>query len=563
MEDIVSTSEKANPENPPRNDAYWETPHRLRTGSGQEVEPFYAAGDLPEASFGDPGEFPYVRGLYANGYRGRLWTRREIAGFGLASDTNERFHYLIEHGAGGLNCHFDLPTHLGIDPDHPLADGDIGGAGPSVCILQDMRDLVAGLPLDRTSMSLISSTNSAVVLLPMYALVAQQAGVSLGDLRGTIQNDPLHARFCGYRASCPVDLGVKLAVDLMEFCNREMPQWYTNNINMYDLREQGITAAQELAFGFALAFVYLDQALQRDVPFETVAGRLAYYCALHNDLLEEVAKLRAARLMWARLLVDRYGADPEGRAVKFRIGSQTAGSTLVPQQPLNNLIRIAYQALIGALAGVSSIHCCGFDEAIGLPSEVAHKLALRTQQILAYETGVAAVADPLGGSYYIENMTQRIADDAYAVLDEIAAQGGMVECVRSGWLEDQLATASLAQVREIESGERRVVGVNCAVESEPERETPGGPQVFSMEANDRRIGEIKAFKASRDEGPVVLRLKTLHDLARNSNDNLIPHVQQALAANATLGEILGTIRTARGLPYDPIGVIEDPFGGHS
>jgi methylmalonyl-CoA mutase N-terminal domain/subunit len=541
-------------------EGYWEVPPTLRTESGYEPAVFYTEADLPGLELPDPGVFPYTRGLYRDGYRGRLWTRREIAGFGAAADTNERFKYLLSAGATGLNCHFDLPTHLAVDADHPLADGEIGGAGPSICILADMRELMRGIRADEVSMSLISSTTSALVLLPMYVMVAEESGAELGQVRGTIQNDPLHARYCGYEASCPVDLSLRSASELMTYCREYLPLWYTNNVNMYDLREHGISAAQELAFGFGLAFAYLDRALERGGSADDLAARMAFYCSLHRDLLEEVAKLRAARQLWARLLTARYGVPEGSRSVQFRIGSQTAGSTVFPQQPLSNIVRIAYQALSGALAGVSSIHCCGFDEAIGLPSPMAHKLAVRTQQILAYETGVTLVADPLGGSYYVEAMTRQIADDATQILADVDAQGGMLECVRSGWLEHELARASLAAVQEIETGDRRLVGVNYAVE-EPDQVTPGGVHEFSAEINDRRIREITEFKARRDRVRVADSLGQLRAAVRaGRNEPLLPLVRLALASDASLGEITGTVREASGLHYDPLGVISSPFG---
>lgn len=538
---------------------YWEQPHRLRTLSGYDVKPFYSAEDAPTDERTPPGEYPYVRGLHASGYRGRLWTRREIAGFGDAADTNARFRFLLENGANGLNCHFDLPTHLTLDPDHPLADGEIGGAGPSICRLEDMRRLMAGIRADEVSMSLISSTMASIVLLSMYEMVAAENGSRPEDLRGTIQNDPLHARYCGYSASCPVDAGLKVAADVMEHCYRNLPAFHTNNVNMYDLREHGISSAQELAFGFGLALTYVDAVLKRGATIDEATKRIAFYCSLNSDFLEEIAKLRAARLVWAKLMVVRYGAAPDSKSAQFRIGSQTAGSTIVPQQPLNNIVRIAYQALSGALAGVSSIHCCGYDEAIGLPSEPAHKIAVRTQQILAYETGVTAVADPLGGSYYIEALTDQIAQDCLELLDTVLARGGMLECVRDGWLEDQLAIASLEQVQAVESGEQRVVGVNWAVEPR-ETETPGGLHTFSMEVNDRRIKEIKEFKEGRDAPATAEALrKILQAGRRDPDENLVPFVQTAIRADATLAEIVGTIRIAFGLHYDPAGIIEHPF----
>lgn len=537
---------------------YWEKPARLLTGSGTPVEQSYGP-EVANDHLSPPGTYPYTRGLHADGYRGRLWTRREIAGFGSPSDTNARFRFLLQQGATGLNCHFDLPTHLTLDPDHPRADGDVGGAGPSICRLSDMRELTEGIDLGEVSMSLISSTNAGVVLMAMYGLVAQERGVPLERLRGTVQNDPLHARYCGYEASCPIDLGVKLAVDIMEYCAGEMPNWHTNNVNMYDLREHGISAAQELAFGFGLAGVYIDAARERGHGIDEVAGHLSFYCSLHSDLLEEVAKLRAARLVWSRLMVEGHAAAPDSRAAKFRIGAQTAGSTIVPQQPLNNLIRIAYQALAGALAGVSSIHCCGFDEAIGLPSPTAHQLAVRTQQILAYESGVPIVADPLGGSYYVEHLTRQLADECLDIMAQVDARGGMLECVRDGWLEDQLAQASLGQVQEIESGERRVVGVNWATEDR-ETETPFGVHAFSTAVNDARIHDITEFKAHRDRERTRTALADLRvALERDRRTNVVGLIQRALLADATLGEIVGTMREAFDLHYDPVGLLGDPF----
>jgi methylmalonyl-CoA mutase N-terminal domain/subunit len=400
---------------------------------------------------------------------------------------------------------------------------------------------------------------ASIVLLSMYAMVAEELGCKGDQLRGTIQNDPLHARYCGYTASCPIDAGVKVAADVMHYCHREVPQFYTNNVNMYDLREHGITAAQELAFGFGLALAYIDAALEQGSSIEEATRRIAFYCSLHNDFLEEVAKLRAARLVWSKLLVERYGVDPESKAAHFRIGCQTAGSTLIPQQPLNNIVRIAYQAMAGVMAGVSSIHCCGFDDAIGLPSELAHKTAVRTQQILAYETGVAIVADPLGGSYYVESLTDRIARDSQELLAGIFERGGMLECVRDGWLEEQLAIASLDQVRAIEDGDLRVVGANWAVEGS-EDSTPGGIEVFSMEVNDRRIREITQFKRERDTQQTTEALSELHRVARDRpRESLVPLVQGAIRKDATLGEIVGTIRVAYGLHYDPAELVESPF----
>jgi len=541
--------------------AYFQKLERPSTWSGLPTKPVYSPADVSGLDYGrdlnDPGEFPYARGVHADMYRGRLWTRREVCGFGSARDTNQRLRFQIAQGVSGLSVINDNNGSLTIDADHPMAVAEGGVQGVSVSSLRDMEDLFAEIPIDKVSVAFDISGLDCIAWMAMYAAMAEKRGVDLAALRGTVQNDTLHFQFCGYGNSCPVDLGLKSSVDIIEFCTRRMPRWYTGNANLYDMRENGLTAPQEVAFGLSLAIAYIQKALERGLDVDEVAPRRAFYCSCHIDLFEEVAKLRAARRMWARLMRDRFGAkDP--RSLQFRFGVHTAGVSLYPQQPLNNAIRVAYEALAAVLAGAQSIHCCSYDEPIGLPTETSQTLALRTQQILAYETGAARVADPLGGSWYVESLTNQIEEKALQIMDEIEQRGGMVGAIKSGWILNEIESAALRRQTEIETGEKVVVGAN-AFRTERETSTPGGIHEAPAGQGGALAAAVRELRRSRDNRRVGEALRDLHAQALSGERvNLVPSLIEAARSYATVGEMMGTVRIAYGQPYDPMGVLAAP-----
>ena len=540
-------------------DAYFEKPARLRTWSGLEVKPVYRPEDVTGAyqeRLGDPGHFPYARGIHADMYRGKYWTRREVCGYGGPEETNQRMKFLLTQGASGLNVIFDIPTMTGMDADHPMVEEEIGVQGTSLCTIEDMEALMEGLPLDGISMSIVVTSHAAPVVLAMYLAVARRRGLPLDRLRGTIQNDPLHHRFCGYPpAYSPLNLGLKTAVDCLEFCARQMPHWYPINVNAYDLREEGLGAAEEIGFSFAMARTYIDRALERGLAIDELAPRMVFYCSAHIDLLEEVAKFRAMRRMWARMLRDEYGArDP--RSWQFKFGVHTAGVSLVPQQPLNNIVRVAYEALAAVLGGAQSLHCCSYDEPISLPTEQAHQIAIRTQQILAYETGAGNTADPLGGSYFIEALTDRLETEARAILSRIAEQGGMFRAIETGWVDQELENAAYRYQQEVEGRERLIVGSNAfIVPPEQDHEVPAHPRPSATQVR-ARLDQLKRFRDLRDAGAVMAGLRRLRDEAgQGERHNLLPCLMDVVGAGATLGEAVGVMREAYGHAYDPAGQI--------
>jgi methylmalonyl-CoA mutase N-terminal domain/subunit len=541
--------------------AYFEKLETPATWSGLPTKSFYSPEDRADLDYhhdlGDPGEFPYARGVHADMYRGRLWTRREVCGFGSARDTNQRLHFQISQGVSGLSIIGDNNSSLTIDADHPMATLEAGLQGVSVSSLRDMEDLFDGIPIDKVSVSFDLSGLNCIAWMAMYAAVAEQRGVDLATLRGTIQNDTLHFQFCGFGNSCPVDLGLKSSVDIIEFCARRMPNWYTGNANLYDMRENGLNAPQEVAFGLSLAAAYIEKAVERGLNVDDIAPRRAFYCSCHVDFFEEIAKLRAARRMWARLMRDRFGAkDP--RSLQFRFGVHTAGVSLYPSQPLNNAIRVAYEALAAVLAGAQSIHTCSYDEPIGLPTETSQTLAIRTQQIIAYETGAARVADPLGGSWYIESLTNQIEGKAQEIMTEIERQGGMVAAIKSGWVLREIEAAALRRQTEIESGEKIVVGTN-AFQTERETLTPGGVHESPAGQGEALAGAVRELRRSRDNRRVAEALQKLHAQALGGERvNLMPSLIEAARTYATIAEMIGTVRIAYGQPYDPMGVLAPP-----
>ena len=543
-------------------DAYYERPAALKTWSGLPLKDFYGPGDVVSTRYGqdtaDPGEFPYTRGIHRDMFRGRYWTRREVTGFGTPEETNARLRFLMDQGSSGLNVIPDNPSIMGLDSDHPRAEAEVGVQGVPLSSIQDMELLMKDIPLDKVSMSLIVSSTQTPVTLAQYVALAQEMGFRPSDLAGTTQNDPIHCRYAGFRISSPTRLALKTAVDVIEYCTLHMPRWYPINVNLYDLREQGLTAPQEIAFGFSLAVLYVQGVLERGLDIDSFAPRFAFYCSAHIDFFEEIAKLRAARRLWARLLKERFGAK-NPNSLKFKFGVHTAGCSLVPQQPQNNIIRVAYEAMAAVLAGVQSLHCCSYDEPIALPTEESVKLAIRTQQILAYETGVARVADPLGGSYYIESLTEEIEREILSVMDTIETQGGMGKALESGWVDAQIDEAALRYQEGVENRERIVVGLNSFEEKE-EQSTLTEVHRVSSASQKRQIERIRKFKQDRDERQVRAALRTLKSRAEaGEKENLIPAMIEAARSHATLAEVLGTVRQVFGESYDPLGVLGHPF----
>ncbi len=543
-------------------DAYYERPSGLNTWSGLPLKDFYGPGELSSfdytKSLGDPGEFPYTRGIHRNMFRGRYWTRREVTGYGTPEETNERLRFLIEHGSSGLNVIPDNPSIMGLDSDHPRAEGEVGVQGVPMCCLEDIELLMKGIPLDRVSMSLIVSSTQTPVTLAQYVALAQNQGLDPSDLAGTTQNDPIHCRYAGFRISSPTHLALKTGVDVIEYCSLNMPRWYPINVNLYDLREQGLSAPEEIAFGFSVALLYVQGALDRGLEIDTFAPRFAFYCSAHIDLFEEIAKLRAARRIWARIMKERFGAKSPA-SLKFKFGVHTAGCSLVPQQPVNNIVRVAYEALAAVLAGVQSLHCCSYDEPIALPTEESVKLAIRTQQILAYETGVARVADPLGGSYYIESLTEQMEGEITAIMEEIERQGGMRKALDSGWVDRRIDEAALRYQEEVETGARTVVGLNRFREKEEKTSVAKVHRVLEASGEKQRA-RIRRMKESRDSQKVKEALLALKSRAETGEqENLIPAMIEAARCRATLSEVLGTVRQVMGEAYDPLGVWTHPF----
>jgi methylmalonyl-CoA mutase N-terminal domain/subunit len=455
-----------------------------------------------------------------------------------------------------LNTIADVTYEMGLDPDHPWAQNEVGLTGVNISSMRDMEILVGDIPLDRVSWSLITASPTASATMAQYVAVAQEKNYDIGILRGSIQNDPIHFRYCGFRPACPLDLSIKLGSDVMEFCTKNMPKWYYTTVNMYDLREQGVTAPQEVAFGFGIAMCYIDELLRRGLHIDDFAPRFTFYVSAHIDFFEEIAKIRAARRMWARLMKDKYGAkDP--RSMQFRFAVHTAGCSLVPQQPLNNLVRISFEALAAVLGGVQSLHCCSYDEPMCLPTEKGHLQALRTQQIIAYETGVTNVADPLGGSYFVESLTDKLEEEALKIMQQVEEMGGMEEAIRREWLDRQFNEEGVKRQKELDKGDKLVVGVNIFT-TEPETSTPLGVQRIPEHSARQQIEDVRRLKQGRDRRKVSEAIKRLRDDTAEGR-NTIPAMIEATKAYATTGELLGTVRQVFGYSYDPMNVIDSPF----
>jgi methylmalonyl-CoA mutase N-terminal domain/subunit len=519
------------------------------TISGQPLEIAYAAPDLAPGlteRAGLPGTFPYTRGIHPNMYRGRLWTMRQFAGFGTAEDTNERYKFLLSRGQTGLSVAFDFPTLMGYDSDHPRSEGEVGKCGVAVSSMADMETLFDGIPLGDVSTSM-TINGPAAMLFCFYVAAAERQGVSSERLRGTVQNDILKEYMAQHAWIYPAEPALKIIVDMFEWAAEHAPLWNTISISGYHIREAGSTAAQELAFTLANGFCYVEHGLQRGLDVDLFAPRLSFFWDVHNEFFEEIAKMRAARRIWARHLRDHYGArDP--RSWKMRFHCQTAGVSLQAQQPRNNIVRVAYQAMAGALGGTQSLHTNAFDETLALPTEDSVRIALRTQQILAYETGVASVADPLGGSYYVEALTDRMEQEAEALFAEIEAQGGVVKAIDAGWFQRQIAASSMRYVNEVEIGRRVVVGVNEFVETD---EQPVDILRIGQAAEERQRERLARLRATRDAGAAEAALDALAQAAREDR-NVIPAMLDCARAWCTLYEIRHTLEQIYGSYREPV-----------
>jgi methylmalonyl-CoA mutase N-terminal domain/subunit len=519
---------------------YPERRERFATTSDIEVDRLYTPGDARidyEQDLGYPGEYPYTRGVQPTMYRGRFWTMRQYAGFGTAGETNERFHLLLDAGQTGLSTAFDLPTQMGYDSDHSMAAGEVGRVGVAIDTVEDMRTLLRGIPLDRVSTSMTINA-TASILLAMYIAVADEQGVPRAKISGTIQNDILKEYIARGTYIYPIEPSLRLITDIFAFCNAEVPRWNTISISGYHIREAGSTAAQEIAFTFANALEYVRRAVSAGLEVDDFAPRLSFFFAAHNDLFEEVAKFRAARRLWARLMRERFGASD--RSARLRFHTQTGGSTLTAQQPLNNVVRVAVQALSAVLGGTQSLHTNGYDEALSLPTAQAATLALRTQQVLAHESGVADTVDPLAGSYYVESLTTAVEEKALAYLDRIQELGGAAQGI--GYMQEEVHRAAYEHQLAVEREEQVVVGVNRFQEKQAPMDL-GQPDFGALEQSQRR--KLAEVRASRDDAEVRARLEALRSAA-GGEENLMPRIIDAVKARVTLGEISDAFRSVWG-----------------
>ncbi|MBL8981572.1 MAG: methylmalonyl-CoA mutase [Gemmatimonadetes bacterium] len=517
------------------------------TNSAFEVEPVYTALDTTSDAAPLPGAFPFTRGIHPTGYRGRLWTMRQFAGFGTAHETNARFKFLLEHGQTGLSTAFDFPTLMGYDSDHPRSEGEVGKTGVAISSLSDMEVLFEGIPLDQVSTSM-TINGPAVILFCFYVAAAEKQGVRADQLRGTVQNDILKEYMAQHAWCYPIEPALRLIVDLFEWGAEHAPQWNTVSISGYHIREAGATAAQELAFTLANGFTYVERGVARGLDVDAFAPRLSFFFDIHNDFFEEIAKLRAARRIWARRMREHYGAkDPRSWMLRFH--SQTAGVTLTAQQPMNNVVRVAYQALAAALGGTQSLHTNSMDETLALPTEQAVQVALRTQQVLAYETGVPNVSDPLGGSWYVEALTDRLERDAEALFAQIEEQGGVVRGIEQGWFQRKIAESAARQQWEIEQHRRVIVGVNEFTTAEEELAIP--VLKVGARAEQEQRARMAEMRAARDQSLVDARLHALTEAA-GTDQNLIPFILDCARANCTLYEIRHAMELKFGAYREPV-----------
>ncbi|MGO8870131.1 MAG: methylmalonyl-CoA mutase [Acidimicrobiales bacterium] len=510
------------------------------TDSGIEIRPVYGPADLDgwdaEHQLGQPGHYPFTRGIRADMYRGRLWTMRQYAGFGTAESTNERFKFLLGAGQTGLSCAFDLPTQMGYDSDHPRSEGEVGKVGVAIDSLADMRLLLAGLPLDKVTTSMTINATAAILLL-FYQLVAEETGVDAKVLGGTIQNDILKEYVARGTYIYPPRPSMRLVTDTFSYCAEHLPAWNTISISGYHIREAGSTAVQEIAFTIANGIAYVEAALAAGLDVDAFAPRLSFFWNAHNNLFEEVAKYRAARRMWARIMTERFGAKDE-RSTLLRFHTQTGGSTLTAQQPENNIVRVTVQAIAATLGGTQSLHTNGFDEALGLPTQRAAKIALRTQQIVGYESGITDTVDPLAGSWFVESLTDEVERGAWEYLDRIDAMGGAVDAIEAQFMQQEIEQAAYAYAKAVDAEEKIIIGVNKFVDDEPDL-----TEVFPIDPELQRsqVARLERVRAERAEAEVDAALADVEAAARGTQNLLVP-MKVALAAMATLGEVSDVLR---------------------
>ncbi len=519
-----------------------------RTDSGIEIKPLYTAADLdgwdPDQQLGTPGKPPYTRGVYPTMHRDRLWTMRQYAGFGSAESTNQRFKFLLDAGQTGLSCAFDLPTQMGYDSDHPRAEGEVGKVGVAIDSIADMRMLLADLPLDKVTTSMTINSTAAILLL-MYELVAEEQGVPATAISGTIQNDLLKEYIARGTYVYPPRPSMRLITDIFAYCAQHVPKWNTISISGYHIREAGSTAVQEIAFTIANGIAYVDAAIAAGLDVDDFAPRLSFFWNAHNNFFEEVAKFRASRRIWYKLMTERFGAKKEASKL-LRFHTQTGGSTLTAQQPEANIVRVAVQSMAAVMGGTQSLHTNGYDEALSLPTERAARIALRTQQIIGYESGIVDTPDPLAGSYFVETLTDEVERLAWEYIARIDEMGGAVAGIESGFQQDEIEQAAYEYTKSIDDDQRVIVGVNkFTVEQD------GDPEVFPIDPQlePGQRARLAAFKADRDQALVQARLADVAEAARGTQNLLYP-MKEALRANATLGEVSDALRGVFGV-YQP------------
>jgi methylmalonyl-CoA mutase, N-terminal domain len=521
----------------------------FQTTSHIVINPFYTPADLSRFDYDKelnaPGRFPFTRGLQASMYRGQLWTMRQYAGMGDAGESNRRYHYLLSQGTTGLSVAFDLPTQIGYDSDHPLAQGEVGRVGVAIDTVEDMQRLFEGIDLEKVSTSM-TINSSAAVLLALYIAVARRNGFDLKKLNGTVQNDVLKEYISRGTYIYPPVAALRLITDMFAYCGETMPQWKAISISGYHMREAGATAVQEVAFTLANGIAYVQAGVDAGLDVNRMAPQLSFFFACHNNFLEEVAKFRAARRMWARIMRGRFGATAE-KALMLRFHTQTGGSTLTAQQPQNNIVRTALQAMSAVLGGTQSLHTNGYDEALALPTEASARLALRTQQIVAYESGVTAAIDPLAGSYYVEWLTNEMERRALEYLEQIDAMGGMLRAIESGFVQQEIQNAAYEFQKSVDSREQVLVGVN-AFQTKPEdaeQDAPVALQRIDPELERHQAERLGAFRARRDRARALAAVRRVEERA-SSGENLMPAIVEAVESLATLGEICDAMRRVFG-----------------
>lgn len=525
---------------------------KFTTVSGEDVNNFYGPDDIENIDYmteiGFPGDYPFTRGIHVNGYRGKIWTMRQFAGFGTPEDTNQRFHYLLNHGQTGLSVAFDLPTLMGWDADAPLSDGEVGICGVAISSLKDMEILFDKIPLDKVSTSMTINSPAAMIFA-FYLAVAQKQGVDFKDLRGTLQNDILKEYIAQKEYIFPPHPSMRIIVDMIEFCKNEVPQWNPVSVSGYHIREAGSTAVQELAYTLADGFAYIESCIERGMNVDEFAPRISFFFNSHLDFFEEIAKFRAARKIYAKRMKERYGAK-NPRSWWLRFHTQTAGCTLTAQQPENNIVRTAFQALAGVLGGTQSLHTNSMDETLALPSEKAVKIALRTQQLIAFETGVLNTVDPLGGSYFIESLTDKMEKQVNEIFDQIDSLGGVVAAIETGYFQKEIADAAYRYQKEVERKEKFIVGVNEFVEENEKIEIP--ILTVSPEVQKQQIKRLSEIKQSRNQDAVRESLNEIRDAALYGN-NIMPVLVKAANNYVSLGEMVGELKEVFGT-YEEVAV---------